>query len=141
MAEALFNKIASANQSDIRAESAGLHASNDVPATDNACAVMRGLGMDITSHRSRRLTQDLIDRADLILAMSTVHKGRIVGSFPEARGKVVVLGHYAGIGGDVEDPFGGTPEAYHRCVEQISRLVGAVYDRLAPCDEMREART
>jgi protein-tyrosine-phosphatase len=141
MAEALFNKIASANQSDICAESAGLSAGNGVPATDNACAVMRGLGMDIASHRSRRLTRDLIDRADLVLSMSTVHQGRIVGSFPEARNKVVVLGHYAGIRGDVEDPFGGTLEAYHRCAEQLSRLVGAVYARLVLSDEMREART
>jgi protein-tyrosine-phosphatase len=141
MAEALFNEIAAAHQSDIRAESAGLHASNGVPATDNALAVMRSLDLDIASHCSRRLTQDLVDRADLILAMSTVHQGRIVGSFPEARSKVVVLGHYAGIGGDIEDPFGGTLETYHRCAEQLSRLVRAVYSRLAPCDEMREART
>ena len=97
---------------------------NGVPATDSACAAMRRLGLDIGSHRSRRLTQDLIDRADLVLAMSNVHRGRIAGSFPEARGKIVVLGDWAGIKGDVEDPFGGTPEAYDRCAEQLSRLGG-----------------
>jgi len=100
---------------------------------------MRRLGLDIASHCSRRLTQNLIDRADLVLTMAAVHRGRIAGSFPEARNKVVVLGDYAGIEGDVEDPFGGTLEAYYRCAEQLSRLVEALYDRLTPGDEIREA--
>jgi hypothetical protein len=51
----------------------------------------------------------------------------------------VVLGDYAGIKGDVEDPFGGTLEAYYRCAEQLSRLVEALYDRLTRGDETREA--
>ena len=102
---------------------------------------MRRLGLDVASHCSRRLTQDLIDRADLVLAMSSVHRGRIASSFPEARSKVVVLGDYAGIEGDVEDPFGGTLEAYYRCAEQLSGLVEGLYDRLTRGDEIREART
>ena len=141
MAEALFNEIAAAHQSDVRAESAGLNASNGLPATDDACAAMRRLGLDIASHCSRRLTQDLIDRADLVLTMAAVHRGRIAGSFPEARNKVVVLGDYTGIQGDVEDPFGGTLEAYYRCAEQLSGLVEGLYDRLTRGDEIREART
>ena len=136
MAEALLNETASAHQSDIAAESAGLHASNGVPATDSACVEMRKLGLDIGSHRSRRLTQDLIDRADLVLAMSAVQRRRVAGSFPDARGKLVVLGDYAGIKGDVDDPFGGTPEAYSRCAEQLSRLVAALHARLIRADDM-----
>lgn len=130
MAEAVFNKIAAAHQSDIRAESAGLHANNGVLATDSAREQMQRLGMDIASHCSRRLTKDLVDRADLVLAMSSVQRGRVVASFPESQGKVVVLGEYAGTAGDVEDPFGGTPEAYYHCAEQLSRLVAAVFNRL-----------
>ena len=136
MAEALLNETASAHQSDIAAESAGLHASNGVPATDSACAEMRKLGLDIGSHRSRRLTQDLIDRADLVLAMSAVQRRRVAGSFPYAGGKLVVLGDYAGIKGDVDDPFGGTPEAYSRCAEQLSRLVAALHARLIRGDHI-----
>jgi len=97
---------------------------------------MRKLGLDIGSHRSRRLTQDLIDRADLVLAMSAVQRRRVAGSFPDARGKLVVLGDYAGIKGDVDDPFGGTPEAYSRCAEQLSRLVAALHARLIRADDM-----
>ncbi|MGZ3356738.1 MAG: low molecular weight protein arginine phosphatase [Isosphaeraceae bacterium] len=141
MATALFNQTAAAHQSDIRAESAGLSATNGVPATDSACATMRRLGLDIGSHRSRRLTQDLIDRADLVLAMSNVQRGRIAGSFPRARERLVVLGDWAGITGDVEDPFGGAPEAYDRCAEHLSRLVAALYARLARCDEIDKALT
>jgi len=141
MAEALFNEIAAAHQSDIRAESAGLSASNGLPATDGACAAMRRLGLDVAAHCSRRLTHDLINRADLILAMSTVHRRRIAGSFPEARSKVVVLGDYAGIAGDVEDPFGGTLEAYYSCAEQLSQLVAALHARLSGGDEIGDTAT
>jgi len=102
---------------------------------------MQRLGLDIASHCSRRLTRDLVDRADLVLTMSSVHRRRIAGSFPEARSKVAVLGDYAGIEGDVEDPFGGTLEAYYRCAEQLSRLVEALYDRLSRGDEIQGAGT
>ncbi len=138
MAKALFDKVAAAQGLDIVAESAGLGANGGATATDNACAAMRRLGLDIGSHRSRRLTKDLVDRADLILAMSAVHRGRIAASFPEARGKLTILGDYAGTKGDIEDPFGGTPDAYDRCAEQLSRLVTALCYRLAH-DEIEES--
>ena len=131
MAKALFDKAAAARGLDVVAESAGLSANGGAPATDNACATMRKLGLDISSHRSGRLTRELVDRADLILAMSAVHRGRIAASFPEARGKLAVLGDYAGIKGDVDDPFGRTLEVYGRCAEQLSRLVTALCNRLA----------
>jgi len=131
MAKALLDEAAAAKRLDIVAESAGLSANGGAPATDNACAAMRKLGLDISSHRSGRLTREMVDGADLILAMSAVHRGRIAASFPEARGKLAVLGDYAGLKGDVDDPFGGTPEDYDRCAEQLSRLVTALCDRLA----------
>lgn len=140
MAEALFNKVASVAQSNIRAESAGLHAGNGVPATDNARTVMRTLGIDISPHRSRRLTKELMDKADLVLAMSAVQRGRVVASFPEAKNKVEVLGEFAGTGSDVEDPFGHTLDAYHRCAAQLSQLVAAVHNRLVR-HEKGETRT
>jgi hypothetical protein len=79
--------------------------------------------------------------ADWAWILVPIAAGRIAGSYSEALGKLVVLGECVGIKGDVEDPFGGTPEMYNRCAEQLSRLVAALYARLASCDEIEEPVT
>ena len=43
------------------------------PATDEAVAAMDDLRIDITGHRSRRLDPELLEAADLILAMTRQH--------------------------------------------------------------------
>src|SRR5947209_20053459 len=84
--------------------SAGTGAWDGAPASEGAYLVGLERGLDLSGHRARLLTRELVDQADLILTMARHHRARVDELGGE--GKVFVLGEYAGKGGDeVSDPF------------------------------------
>jgi len=89
-------------------------------------------GVDLSSHRARLLTRELVDVADLVLCMATPHVERV----RELGGddKVFLLTDYAAarpIGRGINDPFGGAFEAYRRMADELQRELGGVLDRLS----------
>jgi len=88
--------------------------------------------LDLGSHRSRKLTRELVAEADLVLVMSPTHieaVGRLGGV-----GKVHLLDEYAFGAESVEgiiDPFGGDLESYRIALDAIDRAVQAMFDRLS----------
>ena len=83
--------------------SAGLGALVDFPAAEHAETLMAERGLDISGHRARQLTPDLIKSSDLILVMETGHKRAIDAEDPTARGKVHRLCEWQNK--DIPDPF------------------------------------
>lgn len=114
--------------------SAGLAADDGSPASRNAVAVGERYGLELGGHRSRALTPEMVDWADLVLAMSPSHVYALERG--GAGAKVALLGDFAagegGEGAAVRDPFGGDEEAYEATLRELEPLVGAVFDRLAP---------
>jgi len=91
---------------DLTVSSAGTGAWDGAPASEGAYLVGLERGLDLSGHRARLLTRELVDQADLILTMARHHRARVDELGGE--GKVFVLGEYAGKGSDeVSDPFGG----------------------------------
>lgn len=114
--------------------SAGLAAGEGDPASAHAVAVAARHGLDLSAHRSRPLTPELVEWADLVLAMSPSHVYALDRG--GAGEKVSLLGDFAaggdGGGAPVRDPFGGDEEAYEDTFRELEPLVRAVFDRLAP---------
>ena len=79
----------------IRVISAGTGAIDDEPASAQARAVMSEKGLDLSRHKARFLTVQMLQEADLILTMTERHKKYIEDILPEARGKVHLLKEYA----------------------------------------------
>ncbi|MCZ7662788.1 MAG: hypothetical protein M5U22_07550 [Thermoleophilia bacterium] len=52
---------------------------------------MQKRGIDVSEHRSRALTAEMVTETGLIIAMGESHRRRILGAFPETRGKVFSL--------------------------------------------------
>jgi protein-tyrosine-phosphatase len=50
-------------------------------------------------------------------------------------GRVETLRGYAGLGGDVDDPYGGPPDVYIRTALKIAEAVEAAADRLTKINE------
>jgi protein-tyrosine-phosphatase len=89
-------------------------------------------GLDLSNHRARLLTRDIVKSADLILAMSGHHLARVV----ELGGadKVHLLGDYAAREpgrAEVNDPFGADLESYRSTFEELQELIGGVVSRVA----------
>ena len=127
MAEAVLRN-ALRNQQDITVESAGLGAMVDWPASEHAESLMKERGLDISSHRARQLTPELISEADLILVMELGHKKAIEAEDLTARGKVFRFGEWRDK--DINDPFQQPKVQFEKALREIDTCVATWVERL-----------
>lgn len=106
-------------QHGLRIGSAGTSAIGGVPATDAAVAAAGRLGADISGHRDRRLTTELIRATDLIFCMTKQHATQVIDAAPDAADRVQLLDE----AGDVPDPIGAQTEVYRQTAERIRAAV------------------
>ena len=125
MAAVMMADIAEKNDLDVLCDSAGVFAEIGAPATDEAIRAMQKRGIDLSGHRTKPLTDELITMADIILVMTAAHKKLIEGI---AGDKVFTLTEYAGGEGDIPDPYGGDDEEYEL-------TAAAIYDALVDIAE------
>ena len=111
--------------------SAGTGAWDGAPVSEGAYLVGLERGLDLSAHRARLLTRELIEEADLVLTMARHHRARVDELGGE--GRVFVLGEYAGREGDeadVSDPFGGDLEVYRDTCVELEALIEAAVERI-----------
>ena len=122
MAEALLRRAlerAGLGQSYV-VRSAGVGALPGTPAARGALEAARNAGLDLSSHRARRLTPEMAREAHVVVALDEVVEEEIaiqVGNLP------VVL--WA-----VDDPYGGPAEGYRRALHEIDAHVRRFVDEL-----------
>jgi protein-tyrosine phosphatase len=136
LAEALLRREVAARNLDVEVSSAGTGAWDGAPASEGAYLVGLEHDLDLSAHRARMLTRDVIKRADLILTMSRHHRARIQEL--DAGARVHLLGEYAGRSGDdaeVADPFGADLETYRETFAQLDVLIRLAAGRLAREDD------
>jgi protein-tyrosine phosphatase len=97
---------------EAESESAGLLAAEGLPASEHAVTAAAELGADISAHRSRRLTPQIAERADVIVALGAYHAQVLLQCFPQK--KIILLGN------GIDDPYGEDLEAYRECALQIA---------------------
>ena len=108
-------------QAEWQVSSAGLFTANGMAASLPAIEVLREQGLDLTPHRSRVVTKDIVDAATLIVVMTTAHVTELKRRFPEAQDRIYLLKSFdPGCGGgDIPDPLGGTTNLYRTIREEI----------------------
>ena len=127
MAAALMNKIAIDEGLDIRIESAGLFAEESAPASNEAIVVMKKYDIDLLQHHAQQINSELIEKSDLILTMTAAHKMLFSDVVAD---KVYTLCEYAGVEGDIDDPYGGDVEEYEEVAEMIYLALQAMVEKL-----------
>ncbi|MGD0388233.1 MAG: Sua5/YciO/YrdC/YwlC family protein [Tepidisphaeraceae bacterium] len=103
----------------ISVTSAGSFAMPGARAAAPAVETMRAMGLDLSRHRSRALSVELIHQADVIYAMSQSHAKAVASLVPGAADKVSNLDP----NGDIEDPIGGEVSLYIAVAERIKKLI------------------
>lgn len=89
-------------------------------ATPEAAEAMRRRGLDLSAHRSRPLTRELTESADVIFAMTARHAEAVRHIDPDAADRVFLLDPE---GRDVEDPIGLPQDEYERVANLLERLI------------------
>jgi len=116
---------------DIAVRSAGTAPWDGAPASEGSYLVSLEHGLDLSSHRARQLTTDIVADAALILGMSAGHVERALQL--GGAGKSFLLGAYAGEpdeDAEVSDPFGGEIEEYRETYDRLVALFEAALPRL-----------
>lgn len=101
----------------IAVKSAGSYAYGSAPATPEAVKAVSAQGIDIHSHLSTPLTDDLVEEADVIYCMTSGHRDAVLALSPGASAKTYRLDPDA----DVMDPIGADDSVYRATAEMIRR--------------------
>ena len=87
-------------------------------------------GLNVSGHRAQQLTVQDVKHADLIVTMTARHRDAVLAMFPDAQGKVYVIGEYAtGKPDDVVDAYGKPKAAYEAMIKQVGELVPLVLEK------------
>ena len=132
LAAAAFREELGPDADRVEIVSAGTAAWDGQPASAGAREAAARAGLDVSTHRSRRATPELLRGADLVLVMEREHvrAAETLGAEP---GCTRVLSEWPEPGEPelaVSDPFGGSLEAYEECLRRIRSHVRRIVPRV-----------
>ena len=131
MAAALLSRALEAEGARTDVASAGTGAWDGAPASEGSYLVSLEHGLDLSTHRARLLTREMVDEASLILTMSRTHLARVREFGGGARAHLI--GEFAGGPGqiaEVADPFGGELDDYRDAFRALAGMVPAIVARI-----------
>lgn len=102
---------------EVQISSAGMSALVGHGADPIAVQIMAGIGVDISEHRARMLTDAIARDADLILVMDEQQRQQLATQYPYVRGKVFKLGEASRQ--DIPDPYRQDPEVFRTVFSMI----------------------
>jgi protein-tyrosine-phosphatase len=100
------------------------------PAEPEARSTLVQFGLDISEHRARSLSAEIVSAADVLLAVDrgTAHVART--HYPEAAARILTLGQLAGRERDIPDLFRMQIGAWISYAREIDEMLAAGLERL-----------
>lgn len=98
--------------------SAGTLGLTGAPASAEAVKSCAARGIDISVHRSKALTRQLVEQCDLIFAMEQMHRDTVIALDRHAAEKCMLLAE-----SDIADPIGQPQKVYDDCAGLIEKAV------------------
>ena len=140
MAEGLLKALMKRTKfrSIVAVNSAGTLALPSSPAHETAIKIAAEQGVDIRTHRSRFITKQIVEQADLIIAMARDHLEYLQKRFPEHRKKVVLLKEWKRnqplFNPSIADPIGHDPQFFREVFNgiriEIKRIMPYLFEEI-----------
>lgn len=120
-------------RNDLYVFSTGTHARDGMGAAQQAIAVCKEQGVDISGHRTSPVNGDIVRKADAIYAMEPVHIDFMKLFYPEIADKAWLLAHWSADKkvrkeGCIPDPVGGSLADF----KDVFYLISQCIDTLLP---------
>jgi protein-tyrosine-phosphatase len=135
MAEALLRAtLAKRGQGleKLKVASFGLAAQDGQLPSANSVKAMQRIGLDVSGHRSRLLTQADVDRSVVIFGMTESHLAALHSRFDVLPDFVLLLRDVlpTDVPRDIPDPFGGGYRDYEECRDSMVEAAPAMVEFL-----------
>ena len=122
--------------------SAGVAARRGEPVTENSVLAMRKAGIDISHHRSRPVTPELLHGALVVLCMTESHRAMIPVMFDAPPKNLFLFREFLPPGADKEipDPYGGPLSLYEACRDEMVEAIPTLVEQLKKIADHAAAR-
>lgn len=106
-------------------ESAGVAAGYGEPASINSVAALKKVKLDLAQHKSQPVTQELLDRAFMIIGMTDSHLDILEHYHKGLPQRMHLFREFMGPDEDVQipDPYGQNFDAYQECLDSMIEAI------------------
>ena len=129
IAEGIAPKIAAELGLSVQALSAGTLGIRERPADPHSVSVCKEVKVDISSHKSQEITNELVNWATYILVMERRHASHVREHFPFAEDKILELGMFGSVT-HIPDPIGSWKFRFRGTRNQIDKCLRGFYKQL-----------
>jgi L-threonylcarbamoyladenylate synthase len=132
MAEYLLRE-ALKGRKDVEVSSAGTSAFLSGGPTFETLATLQKEGIDASRHQAHCLTRMMVKKADLVLAMTSMHRYQIDHFEPSAKNRTYLLREFAKVSSGaydlgVPDPIGHSAQTYEECASVIKESIQKIVE-------------
>ncbi len=126
----LREKLREHNYSDWTVSSAGTWAEWERPAARYSQKIAQRIGLDLSGHIAKMVTEEMMAETDLVLVMTDNHKEALQIDFKSQAHKVFLMSEMIGRNYNIVDPYGGPSEGYEEMYRDVSRLLDQGFEQI-----------
>jgi len=123
-----------ASSGKLETGSAGVMAVVGSDAAEGAKTMAAEFGVDLSDHRARQLSEELLDDTGMVVVMDRSHLNMILSLWHHHRAKVQFLSSFEpnsrGVEKDIADPYRGSARVYRKCFQRICQAVDGLVEVL-----------
>lgn len=116
----------------LKVVSAGVAARPGEYVSENSVVALKKVGIDISAHRSRPLTQDMLNSALLVLCMTESHRSLIELQASPVPARLHLFRDFLpeGASREIADPFGGPLKLYELSRDEMVEAIPSIVAQL-----------
>jgi len=132
MAEGYLKHLLKVNNiTNVNVVSAGTHVNNEIPASEESITAMSVFDIDISKHKSKSVSREMLEWSNIIVGMTYLHVQSILTLFGfEYREKLKILHEFDDKNEDIFDPFGGDKKLYLSCFEDMKPAIDNIFSQV-----------